>query len=439
MRGEVPSLADPLLYGPAIRAALGGAAIARRLQSGNVRTYAAYLLRRLRSCSRSPMGCRLNARLPPACPRLPAVALAPLLPGTIQSRKARLQGRRGPSPLQPYRDATPPVGQDRRRPRSARVRSTGWRRRLSLRPARARSRSADRRALPALVSATTRSRSSACWRWRASPITAAAWDTGSGFALMGAARDLMLAVFAEALLLLALADRRAPRRRAPTSTAMSAASTGCEIWASPPTGAVRRAFALVVLVENGREPIDNPDTHLEPTMIHEGPLLEYAGRRSRGASTGRWRRATGSSSCSECELSLLHSRGVSRPQLGLLAVGVRGAVRGAGASETAQAKLRLLRVPSLLGDGAVSAIARGRASSPEARRTTAPLVSLVFALGLGVVVVRRRSVAIMLVAPQSLVLGLGPLALRRAHSHDFPVAGLILLAKVALLPVLLSP
>ena len=32
------------------------------------------------------------------------VALAPLLPGLVQHWKARLQGRRGPSPLQPYRD-----------------------------------------------------------------------------------------------------------------------------------------------------------------------------------------------------------------------------------------------------------------------------------------------------------------------------------------------
>ena len=30
--------------------------------------------------------------------------LAPLLPGLIQHWKARLQGRRGPSPLQPYRE-----------------------------------------------------------------------------------------------------------------------------------------------------------------------------------------------------------------------------------------------------------------------------------------------------------------------------------------------
>ena len=32
------------------------------------------------------------------------IALAPLLPGLVQHWKARLQGRRGPSPLQPYRE-----------------------------------------------------------------------------------------------------------------------------------------------------------------------------------------------------------------------------------------------------------------------------------------------------------------------------------------------
>jgi len=41
---ELSSPADRLLYRPAIAAALRGAALARRLQTGNVRTYAAYLL-----------------------------------------------------------------------------------------------------------------------------------------------------------------------------------------------------------------------------------------------------------------------------------------------------------------------------------------------------------------------------------------------------------
>jgi hydrogenase-4 component B len=42
--GEVPHLFDTLLYSPAQNAALRAARVARRLQSGSVRTYAAYLL-----------------------------------------------------------------------------------------------------------------------------------------------------------------------------------------------------------------------------------------------------------------------------------------------------------------------------------------------------------------------------------------------------------
>lgn len=42
--GEIPHLFDTLLYGPVQRGALAGALVARRLQSGSVRAYAAYLL-----------------------------------------------------------------------------------------------------------------------------------------------------------------------------------------------------------------------------------------------------------------------------------------------------------------------------------------------------------------------------------------------------------
>lgn len=43
-RGEVPHLFDTALYGPVRRRALAGARVARRIQSGSVRAYAAYLL-----------------------------------------------------------------------------------------------------------------------------------------------------------------------------------------------------------------------------------------------------------------------------------------------------------------------------------------------------------------------------------------------------------
>ncbi len=38
------------------------------------------------------------------------------------------------------------------------------------------------------------------------------------------------------------------------------------------------ALIVVAIAETGRIPVDNPDTHLELTMIHEGMLLEYSGR-----------------------------------------------------------------------------------------------------------------------------------------------------------------
>jgi hypothetical protein len=43
-RAVVPHLFDSLLYGPVARVALAGATTARRLQSGSLRTYLAYLV-----------------------------------------------------------------------------------------------------------------------------------------------------------------------------------------------------------------------------------------------------------------------------------------------------------------------------------------------------------------------------------------------------------
>jgi hydrogenase-4 component E len=68
---------------------------------------------------------------------------------------------------------------------------------------------------------------------------------------------------------------------------------------------------------------------------------------------------------------------------------------------------------------------------------SAPLVTAILLCGLGVIVVRRRSAAIALVAAQSLALGVGALALASGRSSDFLVASVVLLAKGVALPVLL--
>lgn len=65
------------------------------------------------------------------------------------------------------------------------------------------------------------------------------------------------------------------------------------------------------------------------------------------------------------------------------------------------------------------------------------LVDVILALGLAVIVVRRRSVAIGLLAAQSLALGIGALGLAGGRSGDYLVASLVLLIKAVLVPVLL--
>jgi hypothetical protein len=43
-RADVPHLFDTMLYAPLLRSALAGASVARRLQSGSLRAYVAYLV-----------------------------------------------------------------------------------------------------------------------------------------------------------------------------------------------------------------------------------------------------------------------------------------------------------------------------------------------------------------------------------------------------------
>jgi hydrogenase-4 component E len=68
---------------------------------------------------------------------------------------------------------------------------------------------------------------------------------------------------------------------------------------------------------------------------------------------------------------------------------------------------------------------------------SAALVDLILVLGIGVIAVRRRTLAVALIAAQSLALGIGALGLASGRSGDYLVASLVLLTKAAVLPVLL--
>jgi formate hydrogenlyase subunit 4 len=205
------------------------------------------------------------------------LVLAPLLPGLVQHWKARLQGRRGPSPLQPYRELRRLWGKS-----AVAVEGTTFVYRLAPSVAAA--------SIAAAVLLVPAAEQAPSWgvghdalallgllALARFVLAVASWDTANGFSLMGASRDLTISVFVEATLVLALAVA-ALQAGTTDLRGVVAGTAGTAVWTSPALALAAIGFALVVVAETGRQPVDNPDTHLELTMIHEGPLLEYAGR-----------------------------------------------------------------------------------------------------------------------------------------------------------------
>ena len=281
------------------------------------------------------------------------IAVAPLLPGAIQAVKARLQGRRGPSPLQPYRELRRLWGKSLADPQPTTIV-------YRLAPCAVAAATAlalllipiagiapdwslgnDALVLVGLLSLARLA------------LAAASWDSGSGFALIGSSRDLTLSVFAEALLVLVIVLVALPAGSTDLAS-MSAAANGLAAWSEPAHWCAAATFGLIVLVETGRQPIDNPDTHLELTMIHEGPLLEYAGRDLAllewSAAARHWIVLV-----LGAELFLPHWGGFGA-QLACLAAGVALLCAVLALTETAQAKMRILRVPALLAGGCLLAL-----------------------------------------------------------------------------------
>jgi formate hydrogenlyase subunit 4 len=126
------------------------------------------------------------------------------------------------------------------------------------------------------------------------------------------------------------------------------------VWGNPAQALGLAAFAVAAVAETGRQPVDNPDTHLELTMIHEGPLLEYAGR---DLALLQWAMAA------RHWLVLALAAAVFLPHpasfglgLALLPLVVGAGAVGLGVLETTTAKMRILIVPRLLGVAAVVAL-----------------------------------------------------------------------------------
>jgi len=284
---------------------------------------------------------------------LGGAVLSPLLPGLIQALKARLQGRVGPSIFQPYREL-------RRLWRKSVVSPQSTTILYRLAP------SVSAAALLCAVAVVPVMAGEGSFplghdalvvlgllALSRFALAVASWDTGSGFSLMSASRDLTFSVFVEALILIDITLAALPVHSTDLS-AMVAGTAGTSGWGGPVRWCALGAFLLVVIAETGRQPVDNPDTHLELTMVHEGPLLEYAGK---DLAMLQWSSAARHwvILVLAAEIFLPHASGPLDSLLCLL-IWLVVLCAGLALAETWQAKMRMLLVPRLLVAGSVLAV-----------------------------------------------------------------------------------
>lgn len=175
--------------------------------------------------------------------------------------------------------------------------------------------------------------------------TAAALDTGSAFEGMGAARELTFAALAEPALFfgfLALA-----RVSGGLSLTSFMTMDGAH-WRSASAALVLviASWFIVLLVENSRVPFDDPNTHLELTMIHEVMVLDHS-----GPAFGMilWGAAMKLFVYSALIVGLiLPASGSVIIDLSAILGGVLVVGVAIGLVESGMARLRLVRVPQLL-------------------------------------------------------------------------------------------
>lgn len=289
------------------------------------------------------------------------VLLGPLVTGYVQKLKARLQCRRGASVWQPYRDVAKLL-------RKGTVQSD--------------TASPFFRAVPVLVLAATATAAAmvpALW----APAGLApslgdailllgllslarflcaigALDAGGAFGGMGASREMTVGLLVEPALMMAVFSVAAAGGT--TDLAQLAARRGTVAAMSWQAADLLALFAMLILAiaETGRIPVDNPDTHLELTMLHEGMLLEHS-----GPGLACIALATHAKQIVVLALvsALFFPMGLARvaAPLPVAAALVAFALKTLalatflGVVESSYAKLRLFRVPQFLGLGLVCA------------------------------------------------------------------------------------
>jgi len=188
-------------------------------------------------------------------------------------------------------------------------------------------------------------------------ISLAAMDVGTAFGTLGARREMLVGFLAEpALLMVLFCVSMITRSTSLTTMVETLADRDLAIYPSLLLAGV--AFTMVSLAENAR---DNPDTHLELTMIHESLILEYSARH---LALLEWAASLKLFAYSCVGLAIFFPWGVasaSAPLALISALPVLALKLMVGGVlmaliETLSAKMRIFRVPEFLGTAFLMAV-----------------------------------------------------------------------------------
>lgn len=219
----------------------------------------------------------IGAALAAAAQLLLFLTIAPLVTGVIRTMKARLQTRRGPSVWQPYRNIHKLLRKGMVIPETASwlFSVTPWVVFLTA--------AMVGLMIPMVVTEAPLSLFGGVLavvyllglgRFF---LALGGLDAGTPFGGLGSSREMTISAIAEPAMMLAI-----------FTVAISANSTNLSEVARSAIGQSWRFLApsqmlafgamfIVLIAETGRIPVDNPATHLELTMIHEAMILEYSG------------------------------------------------------------------------------------------------------------------------------------------------------------------
>jgi formate hydrogenlyase subunit 4 len=283
------------------------------------------------------------------------LALAPAVTGLIRKMKARLQRRIGPPIVQPYRDLRRLLGKE-----VVLAEHASW----------------LFRAAPYLIFAATwvaaalvpTFETGLLFSWSGDLIAivallgaarflqaVAALDTGTSFGGIGASREIMIASLAEPAMIMVVFTVALVAGATQLSTVAEFMVTSGGLRVSLAMALV--ALIIVALAENARIPVDNPATHLELTMVHEAMVLEYSGRHLAMVELAASLRLLLYLSLIACvffPFGLVADGGGPLAHVGAIAAYLMKIVVASlllATLETSIAKMRVFRVPNLLGIG----------------------------------------------------------------------------------------